>query len=86
MAGDGFLVPANSFYTYQAGPHGVEVLEFRPAAHFDINYRLGEQFWQRLSTIASANHEVWRGQVSPLAALRMACVKPEEPPKAAGGT
>jgi quercetin dioxygenase-like cupin family protein len=35
--GSGFFVPANKRYGYQAGPDGVEVLEFRHATSFDMN-------------------------------------------------
>jgi quercetin dioxygenase-like cupin family protein len=34
--GDGFFLPAEQPYTYQAGPEGVTLLEFRHQASFDI--------------------------------------------------
>ena len=34
--GDGMFIPADAGYSYQAGPEGVEVLEFRNATHFNI--------------------------------------------------
>lgn len=70
-AGDGFLVPANAFYTYQAGAEGVEVLEFRTAFAFDIKYRMSEDFWQRILSIAQTNRSKWSNQASPPAAQRL---------------
>lgn len=35
-AGDGFFIRAGVPYAYEAGPQGVEVLEFRAATSFDI--------------------------------------------------
>lgn len=34
--GDGFFIPAEQPYTYQAGPEGVKLLEFRHQSAFDI--------------------------------------------------
>lgn len=70
-AGDGFFVPANAFYTYQAGAEGVEVLEFRTAFEFDIKYRISEDFWQRMLSIAQTNRDIWSNQASPPAAQRL---------------
>jgi quercetin dioxygenase-like cupin family protein len=35
-AGGGFFVPADAPYAYSAGPDGIEILEFRHAATFDM--------------------------------------------------
>ena len=43
--GDGFLVPADGLYAYQAGPQGVEVLEFRTATRFNIEYHASDRAW-----------------------------------------
>ena len=59
-AGDGFFVKADQPYAYQAGPDGVEVLEFRAATSFDM--RIFDQTverWQPIVAAAQANHERW---------------------------
>jgi quercetin dioxygenase-like cupin family protein len=38
-AGDGFFIKADAPYAYNAGPEGVEVLEFRTATSFDMKIR-----------------------------------------------
>jgi quercetin dioxygenase-like cupin family protein len=71
-AGDGFFIPAGGDYQYSAGPEGVEVLEFRTAAQF--NMRLSgnsEAAWRRIAENAAANHQRWRSAPPPLAAARM---------------
>ncbi|CAN7267789.1 hypothetical protein LJR225_001305 [Phenylobacterium sp. LjRoot225] len=71
-AGDGFFIPAGGNYQYAAGPEGVEVLEFRTAAQF--NMRLSgnsEAAWRRIAENAAANHQRWRSEPPPLAAARM---------------
>lgn len=71
-AGDGFFVPAGGNYQYSAGPEGVEVMEFRTAAEF--NMRLSgntEADWQRIAEAAMKNHNDWLSTPPPLAAARM---------------
>lgn len=71
-AGDGFFIPAGGNYQYAAGPEGVEVLEFRTAAQF--NMRLSgnsEAAWRRIAENAAANHQRWLSEPPPLAAARM---------------
>lgn len=71
-AGDGFFIPAGGDYQYAAGPEGVEVLEFRTAAQF--NMRLSgnsEAAWRRIAENAVANHGRWLSEPPPLAAARM---------------
>lgn len=71
-AGDGFFIPAGGNYQYNAGPEGVEVLEFRTAAHF--NMRLSgnsEAAWRRMAENAAKNHARWVAEAPPLAAARM---------------
>lgn len=71
-AGDGFFVPADSLYSYQAGPDGVEVVEFRTAVLFDIKFRTPEAVWKSISQIADLNREAWHIQPPPTAARRIA--------------
>jgi len=59
-AGDGFFVRGDAPYTYEAGPDGVEVLEFRMATSFDI--KIFDQSVERLQPlidIAIANQDDW---------------------------
>jgi quercetin dioxygenase-like cupin family protein len=59
-AGDGFFVKADQPYAYEAGPDGVEVLEFRGATSFDM--RILDQTverWQPIVAAAAANHDRW---------------------------
>ena len=65
-AGDGFFVPANAFYSYKAGPNGVEVLEFRDACEFDFVFR-GATFpmWERAAGIIQDNLERWKTEAPP---------------------
>jgi quercetin dioxygenase-like cupin family protein len=71
-AGDGFFLPARHDYQYAAGPEGVEVLEFRNVATF--NLRLSgntEAAWRRMSAAAAANLDLWRKLTPPPAAARI---------------
>lgn len=71
-AGDGFFIPAGGNYQYNAGPEGVEVLEFRTATQF--NMRLSgnsEAVWRRMAENAMRNHARWVAEPPPLAAARM---------------
>jgi mannose-6-phosphate isomerase-like protein (cupin superfamily) len=58
--GDGFIVPAGHHYQYAAGPAGVEVIEFRPAATYNMRFSgNGERFWSRVAEISEKNREAW---------------------------
>lgn len=59
-AGDGFFVKADQPYVYEAGPEGVEVLEFRAATTFDMKV-LDQtvERWQPILDAALANHDRW---------------------------
>jgi hypothetical protein len=66
-AGDGFMLPKDSVYSYRAGPDGAEVLEFRDSSRFDITIRDGSaQGWERLAAICAANRTLWKSQRPPL--------------------
>jgi quercetin dioxygenase-like cupin family protein len=59
-AGDGFFVPADAPYAYEAGPDGVELLEFRTATTFDIDVRdQTVERWEPIVAAAVANHDRW---------------------------
>ena len=61
--GDGFFVRGDAPYTYEAGPDGVEVLEFRTATSFDI--KISDQSVEKLQPlvdIAIANQDDWHAR------------------------
>jgi quercetin dioxygenase-like cupin family protein len=58
--GDGFFVPADAAYTYEAGPEGVEVLEFRNATRFSLSFRNNEAaHWARMAEAVAKNGAAW---------------------------
>ena len=72
-AGDGFFVPKDGLYVYQAGPEGVEVVEFRTASEFHIKFSGNSaRFWSRMAAISSANLDQWRDGPTPPTARRYA--------------
>jgi quercetin dioxygenase-like cupin family protein len=59
-AGDGFLVPSDAPYGYEAGAEGAVVLEFRSDTSFDIKFVGGQlQRWQRMAEVAEVHGETW---------------------------
>ena len=64
--GDGLFIPKDHDYTYAAGPEGVELLEFRNAATFNIvfNGKDGGQ-WNRIAAAVDANAHAWKAQLEP---------------------
>lgn len=70
--GDGFFVPAGGNYQYSAGPEGVEVMEFRTAAEFNMRLSGNTQSdWERIAGAAIENHKAWLSIAPPPAAERM---------------
>jgi quercetin dioxygenase-like cupin family protein len=59
-AGEGFFVPAGAPYSYQAGPEGVEVLEFRAGGTFGIRVTESLGRWTQLAENARAHREEWQ--------------------------
>jgi hypothetical protein len=58
---DGFFVPADVPYTYNPGPEGVELLEFRHATQFNFNVLAKtEAFWKRAAETVEARNEEWK--------------------------
>jgi hypothetical protein len=58
--GAGFYVPAGAPYGYQAGPEGVELLEFRDATTFDIVVVEDNPVrWRTMIDNARAHKEEW---------------------------
>lgn len=64
--GDGFFVGRDVPYTYKPGPEGVEVLEFRTANSFDIQF-MGKTrtYWDKTIAALKAEHPNWEGQRRP---------------------
>jgi len=60
QAGDGFFVPCNAPYGYEAGPDGVVVLEFRQRTSFGIQVPEGQLAGlRRLAAAAEAYGDDW---------------------------
>lgn len=70
-AGDGFFVPADALYTYEPGPEGVELLEFRTATKFDIKFKTPPTMWERLLETVKKQQPAWKAAKPPLAVERM---------------
>ena len=59
-AGDGFFVRADQPYAYEAGPDGVEVLEFRTKTSIDMKiFDRTVERWKPIIEAAEANHDTW---------------------------
>ncbi len=69
-AGDGFLLPDATPYTYAVGDEGVELLEFRHSS--DINFKAfgaTATWWDKAEKAIRENREVWQAIVPPRPAL-----------------
>lgn len=59
-AGDGFFVPSDAPYAYEAGPDGVVVLEFRTRTSFGMNIPGGQvDRLRRMATVADEQGDEW---------------------------
>jgi quercetin dioxygenase-like cupin family protein len=64
--GDGFFIPANAAYTYEAGPGGVEVLEFRNVTHFNLTFSGNDEaHWTRMAEAIKRNAAEWVSEPAP---------------------
>jgi hypothetical protein len=64
--GDGFYVGEDVPYTYETGPEGVEVLEFRDTNDFNIRFKTKTaKAWGRIAEQVKARQEAWAGEVPP---------------------
>lgn len=64
--GDGIFIPADKPYTYEAGPDGVEVLEFRNATHFNIVLKEADEArWDRLAANYEERGAAWETETVP---------------------
>jgi quercetin dioxygenase-like cupin family protein len=64
--GDGIFIPADKAYAYEAGPDGVEVLEFRNATHFNIVLKEADEGrWDRLAENYKERGAAWETETVP---------------------
>ena len=64
--GDGIFVPAEQGYSFEAGPEGVELLEFRNAPHFNILFKGNDEaHWDRIADVYHAKATVWPDEPAP---------------------
>lgn len=69
-AGDSIFIPANTPYTYRAGPDGAEVLEFRHTIDVDFqNYAKNRAFYDKAVSTILANRDAWRSAGKPARTL-----------------
>jgi quercetin dioxygenase-like cupin family protein len=64
--GDGMFIPRNYGYGYEAGPEGVEVLEFRNASRFNLAFRANDASrWERIADSFRTRGEIWAEETVP---------------------
>ena len=64
--GDGMFIPRNHAYGYEAGPDGVEVLEFRNATHFKFVFGVNdENRWKRIADTYRSRGATWASEDVP---------------------
>jgi quercetin dioxygenase-like cupin family protein len=64
--GDGIFIPADAGYTYEAGPQGVEVLEFRNATRFHFMFQGNDEaHWERVANVLKNNCAKWENEPPP---------------------
>ena len=69
--GDGFFVESDVPYTYEIGPDGVQVLEFRATDQMDIKFRSkGKAPWDKIITRLRERRAAWESEPPPSKAPR----------------
>jgi quercetin dioxygenase-like cupin family protein len=64
--GDGVFIPADAAYTYEAGPTGVEVLEYRNATRFHFMFQGNDDaHWSRIANVLKNNCPAWENEPPP---------------------
>lgn len=64
--GDGFFVGKEVPYTYETGPEGVEVLEFRNTDDFNIRFMAkAAAAWDKAAARIQARRDDWESEVPP---------------------
>lgn len=70
--GDGFFVGSDVPYTYETGPEGVEVLEFRTTDDFNIKFMAkNKAAWDKTVAKAEARRQAWETELPPSEAQRV---------------
>jgi quercetin dioxygenase-like cupin family protein len=78
-AGDGFFIPAGAPYSYNAGPHGVELLEIRHCVqHFDLQMlESSAGKWAAMAATIDSHRAAWEADtISPTLAANRAAAAP----------
>lgn len=69
--GDGFFVDDDVPYTYETGPEGVEVLEFRATDKLDIRFKAtNKASWDKIIARMGARQADWDGERPPSEAAK----------------
>lgn len=69
--GDGFFVDNDVPYTYETGPDGVEVLEFRATDNLDIRFKANSKAaWDKIIAKMGARQSAWDGEDRPSETIR----------------
>ncbi len=64
--GDGFFVASDVPYTYETGPDGAEVLEFRATDWMNIRFMAkGKAAWEKTVAKLKAKREAWETELPP---------------------
>ena len=65
-AGDGVFLPADTFYTFEIGPDGTELLEFRHTSEYGYHFSGGtDAYWDRAVKAVADNRGSWRAMTPP---------------------
>ena len=64
--GDGMFIPKNHGYGYEAGPDGVEVLEFRNATRYNLKFQSNDEgHWDRIAKTFMERGPIWKEETVP---------------------
>lgn len=64
--GEGFFIPSDGAYTYEAGPEGTEVLEFRNSKRFNlVMHNNDAAHWDRMISARLKGAEKWPSETAP---------------------
>lgn len=64
--GDGIFIPSHHAYGYEAGPDGVELLEFRNASRFNLKFTPGAQpRWDHMVQTYTSRATIWEEESVP---------------------
>ena len=64
--GDGMFIPGDHAYGYEAGPEGVELLEFRNATRFNFVFGANDEGrWNRIAETYRDRAAIWEDETVP---------------------